>query len=90
MSRFMLQYLAEHADLVTHRILTPALQAEEASYVQPLEKKQLSLPITLSPSSLGRYLRCPMSFYFYKVQGISDVEDSDEEEMDAQIGRAHV
>ena len=84
MSRFMLQYLAEHADLVTHRILTPALQAEEASSVQPLEKKQLSLPITLSPSSLGRYLRCPMSFYFYKVQGISDVEDSDEEEMDAR------
>ena len=33
MSRFMLQYLAEHADLVTHRILTPALQAEEASSV---------------------------------------------------------
>ena len=84
MSRFMLQYLAEHADLVTHRILTPALQAEEPSSIQPLEKAHLSLPITLSPSSLGRYLRCPMSFYFYKVLGISDAEDSDEEEMDAR------
>lgn len=84
MSRFMLQYLAEHANLVTHRILTPTLQADVASVIQPLEKIQLSLPITLSPSSLGRYLRCPMSFYYYKVQGISDIEDSDEEEMDAR------
>ena len=83
MSRFMLQYLAEHANLVTHRILTPALQAEESS-IQPLEKAHLSLPITLSPSALGRYLRCPMSFYFNKVQGISDMEESDEEEMDAR------
>ena len=81
MSRFMLQYLAGHSDLVTHRILTPSLQAEVPS-IQPLERKHLTLPVTLSPSSLGRYLRCPKSFYFNKVQNISDVEDSDEEEMD--------
>ena len=38
----------------------------------------------LSPSSLARYLRCPKSFYYYKILGISDIEESDEEEMDAR------
>ena len=38
----------------------------------------------MSPSSLARYLRCPKSFYYNKILGISDVEESDEEEMDAR------
>ena len=84
MSRFMLQFLAEHPDLVAHRILTPALQAESSSDILSIEKKRPPLPITLSASSIARYLRCPMSFYYYKVMDIKDTEESDEEEMDAR------
>ena len=94
MSRFMLQHLAAHADLVTHRSLVTQTQetAAELSTFRSARRdacqsknfKLSTLNSPLSPSSLARYLRCPKSFYYYKILGISDVEESDEEEMDAR------
>ena len=83
MSRFMLQRLATHANLVTHRTLTTQ-SLETATAVPPLTSYLSPLTSPLSPSALARYLRCPKSFYYNKILGISDVEESDEEEMDAR------
>ena len=87
MSRFMLQYLAAHADLVTHRTLVTQTngpsQGEDSSLPTP-NSSLFTLHSSLSPSSLARYLRCPKSFYYNKILDISDVEESDEEEMDAR------
>ncbi len=83
MSRFMLQHLAAHANLVTHRSLVTQTQ-ETAAELSTFNFKLSTLNSPLSPSSLARYLRCPKSFYYNKILGISDVEESDEEEMDAR------
>lgn len=40
---------------------------------------------SLSPSAIGKYLRCPLSFFYYAVCHISEEEDSDEEVMDNRI-----
>ncbi len=85
MSRFMLQYLAQHPDLVTHRILTPSLTGEETQKDETEKpQQQLMLPWKVTPTALGRYLRCPMQFYYNQILHISDSEESDEEEMDAR------
>lgn len=86
MSRFMLQLIAE-SKLHIRRY---SLQASVGTSSEPVtEVRKIPEMIRsflerkfISPSSLGRYLRCPMSFFYTHIEGIRDDEDSDQEEMD--------
>lgn len=88
MSRFMLQMMAEtpfdikRATLVSGQDATPSTPKEitktDDMVQKLLERKEFS------PSALGKYLRCPISFFYQYVAGISEDDDSDEEEMDSR------
>ena len=86
MSRFMLQMLAEYP----HPIQRLALEAgqdvgkvarQDIPKTQDIIQKMLDRG-RLSPSALGKYLRCPLQFYYKHIAGIDDTNQTDEEEMD--------
>lgn len=86
MSRFMLQLIAE-SKLPIRRY---SLQASVGTSSEPVTEVRKTPEMIrsflerkfISPSSLGRYLRCQMSFFYTYIEGIRDDEDSDQEEMD--------
>ena len=86
MSRFMLQLIAQ--DVPIRRM---ALEANVSTHANPngdIPKTQEMVDKLLnkkfiSPSALGRYLRCPVSFYYTYIEEIRDNEEGDEEEMDS-------
>ena len=86
MSRFMLQLIAE-SKLPIRRY---SLQASVGTSSEPVTEVRKTPEMIrsflerkfISPSSLGRYLRCEMSFFYTYIEGIRDDEDSDQEEMD--------
>ena len=86
MSRFMLQLIAE-SKLHIRRY---SLQASVGTSSEPVTEVRKTPEMIrsflerkfISPSALGRYLRCPMSFFYTYIEGIRDDEDSDQEEMD--------
>ena len=86
MSRFMLQLIAE-SKLPIRRY---SLQASVGTSSEPVTEVRKTPEMIrsflerkfISPSALGRYLRCQMSFFYTYIEGIRDDEDSDQEEMD--------
>lgn len=90
MSRYLTQLLVEdshhHPRLLS---LQPTLgftpfrplpREKTAETMDTLKERFSSL---LSPTALGRYLRCPVQFYFNYVRGLSEPEDDvDEGDMD--------
>lgn len=88
MSRFMLQLLAESNILINRGVMTTGQEAAPTA-VENVEKtpemvRSLIERGRLSPSGLGRYLRCQKSFYYCYVLGIREDDSNDAEEMDAQ------
>jgi len=86
MSRFVLQLLAESPIPIQRYALqasvgTTSQPTVEVAKTQDMVNKLLSKEY-LSPSALGKYLRCPMSFYYTYIEDIRDDEDGDQEEMD--------
>lgn len=86
MSRFMLQLLAESGMKINRKALQSGQETKTHSS-ERVEKTQAIVDELLrrgyfSPSALGRYLRCPMSFFYKYIAGIDDLTESDEEEMD--------
>lgn len=84
MSRFMTQLLVElpygvkHASLNSNQQTTsgkPGVVEKPADLVARLTKKDNSFP-SISPSALSSYLKCELSFYFQKVMGIKEPEDT--------------
>ena len=87
MSRFILQLLAE----TTSPVQRFALQASVTTSTMPVSEVNKTPDMIdtfinerdyISPSALGKYLRCPMSFYYTYIEGLRDDEDNDQEEMD--------
>jgi hypothetical protein len=92
MSRFMLQLIAQD----TIPIKRGALEADvdvTTNNISDIKKtpdmiRKLLEHKFLSPSALGKYLRCPARFYYTYVEDIRDDNESDEEEIDyAVFGR---
>ncbi len=86
MSRFMLQMIAKNEITIKRKSLEASVstQPEQASDIvktQEMVDKLLKKKF-ISPSSLGRYLRCPRSFYYTYIEEIRDNEEGDEESMD--------
>ena len=98
MSRFMLQMLVENGLSITQHTLQAGKQAERWT-PKPIEKTERvmniltsqgsnlkSQSITLSPTAITRYMRCPLQFYYRYVAGLQepDVPD-DEQELDNRM-----
>ena len=86
MSRFMLQMLAEYPQPIK-RLALESGQDVTTSTHQKVQKtqdiiQQMLEKGKLSPSALGKYLRCPLQFYYKHIAGIDDNTETDEEEMD--------
>ena len=98
MSRFMLQMLVESGHPITQHTLQAGKQADRWT-PKPIEKTEhvmsiltsqgsnlKSQSITLSPTAITRYMRCPLQFYYRYVAGLQepDVPD-DEQELDNRM-----
>ena len=85
MSRFMLQLIAQDQPIrrmaLKANVSTNANPNGDIAKTPEMVDKLLGKRF-LSPSALGRYLRCPVSFYYTYIEEIRDNEESDEEEMD--------
>lgn len=89
MSRFILQLIAESGKHINRQTL---LSGQATKPVAPKEivktpemVKTLLGKSLFSPSAMGKYLRCPISFYYQYVLGITENEETDEEEMDSRM-----
>ncbi len=90
MSRFMLQYMVENADIQNIKHLT-LLSGQSTALIQrlPIEKDKVVMGKLekidhLSPTAIGRYLRCPLQFYYYSICELKEDDNDDEEEMDSK------
>ncbi len=89
MSRFVLQMMVESQ----HNIEQHSLQSGHSVNhwaPQPIEKGDLTAYITnhspISPTSINRYMRCPLMFYYQYVAGIIEPDQpDDEQELDNRI-----
>ena len=86
MSRFMLQLIAQDTIPIKRGALEATVDIT-ANHIGDINKtpnmiRTLLKRNYLSPSALGKYLRCPASFYYSYVEGIRDDSESDEEEID--------
>lgn len=88
MSRFMLQLLVESGMTIDRM----SLHTEQVPIVlekHPIEKTpevlaKLEKKDYLSPTSINRYLRCGLQFYYYDIAGIKEPDD-DSDEIDNRI-----
>jgi len=89
MSRFMLQLMVEGG----HPIARQALMAGNETITtaaQARDKDARALAFLnnferVSPSAINRYMRCPLSFYFYYVMNIKEPDDNDDNEIDNRL-----
>ena len=98
MSRFMLQMLVESGQSITQHTLQAGKQAERWT-PKPIEKtehvmniltsqssKFKSQSITLSPTAISKYMRCPLQFYYRYVAGLQEPNvPDDEQELDNRM-----
>ncbi|MBR4650243.1 MAG: PD-(D/E)XK nuclease family protein [Prevotella sp.] len=89
MSRFMLQLIAESPIPIKRYALqattgTPTETGTESVDKTPEMVQQILGRVFLSPSALGKYLRCQMEFYYRYIENLDEDEDSDQEEMDSR------
>lgn len=86
MSHFMLQLLAESKLPIERKTLVMEQQMQRDSHSDVAKTTDMVHKILsqkhISPSALGKYLRCPMAFYYSYIEGIRVELDGDEEEMD--------
>ena len=90
MSRFMLQLLVESKHQVAQQTLVPSLQLnlwnphalkKDAFCMEKLEEIRNNY---ISPSSINRYMKCPLQFYFRDIRGIKE-DPSDNDDIDGRI-----
>ena len=88
MSRFMLQFMVDNPhQTVRRRALTSGQEVtpvnRHAVSKCGVVASKLDSIGTLSPSALGRYLRCNLQFYYNTVCGLREPDDNDDGTIDA-------
>ena len=86
MSRFMLQLLVERPNSIT-KLSLKSEQGYKTKEKTPITKtnevmKLLNNINKLSPTAINRYLSCPAKFYYNKVLGVKEPEESHEDVSD--------
>lgn len=89
MSRFMLQLLIES----NHKIKRYTLQAGQEQHLgmpKAIAKDEEALRLiekknSIYPTSINRYLRCPLQFYYRDIKGIDELQDEEEGAIDNRI-----
>ena len=88
MSRFMLQLMAESGMPIRRGVMVAAQETDATPLTRVDKTPEMVHALiekgTMSPSAMGRYLRCPVSFYYTYIRGIRDDDTTDEEEMNSQ------
>jgi len=92
-SRFMLQLLVESGQKIKQKSLQtgllpadpqPPVIEKTDEMVEEIRKNYENERYPVSPSSLGRYLRCPLAYYFKYVKHVKETEEDDENGFDAR------
>lgn len=89
MSRFMLQLLVE-SSLDIKQCSLVAGQSQQFALPSAIVKdkkvmKVLNAKTCIYPTSINRYLRCPLQFYFRDICGLDELEDEEEGTIDNRI-----
>lgn len=87
MSRFMLQFMVENSDKNISFLTLQSGQSVMNNKRMCVEKtgvvaERLNDLKSLSPTALGRYLRCNLQFYYNIICGLKEQDDYDEDEID--------
>jgi hypothetical protein len=90
MSRFMLHMMVESRHPITFRTLQagqqPALRRPVAinktSEVMTILRERLKL---LTPSAINRYMRCQLSFFYYYISNLEELDENEEDIIDNRI-----
>ena len=86
MSRFMLQLLIESRHKIGQFSLL-AGQNQQLALPSAIEKDEeilrlLNEKTSIYPTSINRYLRCPLQFYYRDIRGLDELEDDEEGAID--------
>ena len=89
MSRFMLQLMIE-SGIKIKRVSLQASPKHIFTIAGDIEKNgkilnALNSIKNISPTSINRYMRCPLQFYYNNIVQITEAEDDDLEEMTNRI-----
>lgn len=89
MSRFMLQLMIEWPHSIQRKALATQLSIP-AHYHRAIAKSDKVIEIlysksTLYPSSLNRYIRCQLRFYYNDVLGLKEPDNNDIDEIDNRV-----
>lgn len=81
MSRYMLQTLIDSPHKIVRQTIV-AGQRPNTTLPQAIEKDEMTRAVLdqkgrISPSALGRYLRCPIAFFYEQVADIREPEELD-------------
>ncbi len=89
MSRFMLQLMIESGMKIKRVSLQAGQQLTFANVGKVVKNdkimKALESTSKISPTSINRYMRCPLQFYYNNVVQIKEAEDDELEEMSNRI-----
>lgn len=89
MSRFMLQLMIESRFDIKRFSLQAGLQVSSSHPKEIIKDEKIIAALKsithISPTSINRYMRCPIQFYYNNVALIKESEDNDPEEMDNRI-----
>ena len=87
MSRFPLQFMVENPHQKIRQAIfrsphdTTVAEPHEISKDAAIQEHLKNLKY-LSPTDIGRYLRCPLQFYFDKVAGLSEPDSIEDDNID--------
>lgn len=89
MSRFMLQLMVESGCRIKHVSLQAGrkrlFNEPRAIGKDSRVMAKLDGMTTLSPTSINRYMRCPLQFYYNNVAGLTEPDDINDEGIDNRV-----
>ena len=88
MTRFMLQFMVESPHQNIQKYHLSPKSSGESPILSPFTSLSLplnSLPKTLSPTDINRYLRCPKLFFYRNIAGIHETNNADADDIDSRV-----
>ena len=83
MSRFLLQLMVECPHPISYLTLQGGQDSSQRR-PHPVDNRA-QMPDLLTPTAINRYLRCPLQFHYYYVEGLREPDDTDDDTIDNRI-----